>query len=115
MMTVSELSKTLSLVSKTDDIGEDKPVTGCYIGDLLSWVMGRAPDGCVWITVMGNINAVAVAQLADISCIILCENAHLDDNAKSKAELHGIPVYSSELTAYGLAVKISSLLGESAR
>ena len=41
----------------------------------LSWVMARAQSGNVWITVMGNVNAIAVATLTDVSCIVLTENA----------------------------------------
>ena len=39
----------------------DREIKGCYIGDLLSWVMGRAEADNVWITIMSNINIAAVA------------------------------------------------------
>ncbi len=39
-----------------------RAVPGGNCGDLLSWVMGRAGSGSAWITVMGNVNAVAVAS-----------------------------------------------------
>ena len=68
----------------------EREITGCYIGDLLSWVMGRAPEDSAWLTVMGNINSIAVATLADVSCIVLVENAALDENAAQKAEMHGV-------------------------
>ena len=64
----------------------DREITTCYIGDLLSWVMGRAPGDSAWLTVMGNINSIAVATLADVSCIVLVENAALDAEAKAKAK-----------------------------
>jgi hypothetical protein len=80
------------------------------VGDLLSWVRGRAGEKNVWITVMGNVNAIAVAKLADISCILLCESAHLDDDAKKQADLNGIPVFQSELAAYPLALEIDKFL-----
>lgn len=34
----------------------DREITGVYIGDLLSWVMGRAQSGDAWITIMSNAN-----------------------------------------------------------
>ena len=41
-MTVKELIEKLDLkILVEDDL--EREVTGCYIGDLLSWVMGRAP------------------------------------------------------------------------
>ncbi len=109
-MTVQTLIEQLNL--KTLVEGElDREVTDCYIGDLLSWVMGRAPGDSAWLTVMGNINSIAVATLADVSCIILVENAALDSEAKAKAEMHDVTILQSEENSYHLAVKIRDLLG----
>ena len=82
-MTVQDIIEKLNLkVFVEGDV--DREVTDCYIGDLLSWVMGRAPADSAWLTVMGNINSIAVATLADVSCIILVENAALDADAKGR-------------------------------
>ena len=108
-MTVNELKDKLDLkVLVEDDL--DREVTDCYIGDLLSWVMGRAPMDSAWLTVMGNINSIAVATLADVSCIVLVENAALDAEARKKAEIHGVTILQTEDNSYRLAVKISGLL-----
>ena len=108
-MIVQDLIEKLNL--KTLVEGEhDREVTDCYIGDLLSWVMGRAPGDSAWLTVMGNINSIAVATLADVSCIILVENAALDAEARAKAEMHGVTILQTEENSYRLAVKISELL-----
>ncbi len=109
-MTVKELAEKLNLTVLVEDDFE-REVTDCYIGDLLSWVMGRAPADSAWLTVMGNINSIAVATLADVSCIILVENAALDKDAKAKAEMHGVNILITDLNAYQLAVKISELIG----
>ena len=108
-MTVKELAQALELTILTEgDI--HKEVTGCYSGDLLSWVMSKAKAGDAWLTVMGNINAVAVAVLTDCACIILTENAALDDVALQKAELQGVTFLRSDKNAYELSVAISELL-----
>lgn len=88
----------------------EREITDCYIGDLLSWVMGRAPEDSIWLTVMGNINSIAVATLADVSCIVLVENATLDEDAKKKAEIHDVTILQSEENSYSLATKIYELL-----
>lgn len=110
-MTVNELRQQLDLRVLGGEGGLERQTDSCYIGDLLSWVMGRAKENSVWITVMGNINAVAVAKLADAACILLCENAHLDDDAKAQADLNSIPVLASEKDAYSLALSMGELLG----
>ena len=103
-MTIQELCEELPLTPLTGTIQQDRFVQGCYMGDLLSWVMGRAREDNIWITVMGNVNAVAVAKLADISAIILCDNAPLDADAKQRAEENDITIFASPLSAYELAV-----------
>ena len=108
-MTVKELAQKLELAILTEGDME-KEVTGCYSGDLLSWVMSKAQSGDAWLTVMGNINAVAVAVLTDCACIILTENAALDDVALQKAELQDVTFLRSDKNAYELSVAISKLL-----
>jgi hypothetical protein len=88
----------------------DREIKDCYIGDLLSWVMGRAPADSAWLTVMGNINSIAVATLADVSCIVLVESAALDDEAKAKAEMHDVTILSTDKNSYTLAVELSKLI-----
>ncbi len=88
----------------------ERDICGCYIGDLLSWVMGRAEADNVWITIMSNINTVAVASLSDVSLILLAEGVTLEDDVKSAAEAKGINVASCSLPAYDIAVKLSQLL-----
>lgn len=88
----------------------DREITDCYIGDLLSWVMGRAGEDSIWLTVMGNINSIAVATLADVSCIVLVENSSLDEEAKVKAQAHGVTILGCEENSYKLATKIYELL-----
>lgn len=88
----------------------NREITGGYCGDLLSWVMSRAQCGDCWFTVMGNVNAVAVCVLADCACIVLCENATLDENAKQKAEEQGVNILASDKNAYTLAGALQNAL-----
>lgn len=108
-MTVRDLIAPLALeVLCEGDL--DRPVVGGYCGDLLSWVMGRAPADSAWFSVMGNVNAIAVCVLAELPCLILCENAALDDAARTRAEAEDITVLRSPKDAYTLAVALSALL-----
>ena len=108
-MTVKAFAEKLNLETLTSG-DTDKEVTGCYSGDLLSWVMSRAKEGDAWLTVMGNVNSVAVAVLTDCACVVLTENSPLDDAAKEKALQQGITFLSSSKNAYELSVQISELI-----
>ena len=108
-MKVKELSQKLNLRTLVEGDSE-RAVEGSYCGDLLSWVMSRIKENDVWLTVMGNINSIAVCVLSDCACVVLTENAPLDEDAKLKAEAMSIPVFQSEKSAYDLAVEISRLL-----
>ena len=56
-MTVKELAAKLNLTYLcNEDVADVKEINGCYCGDLLSWVMGRAQADNAWITIMSNIN-----------------------------------------------------------
>ena len=88
----------------------EKELCGAYIGDLLSWVMGKAESGNVWITIMSNINTVAVATLADVGCILLAEDVMPDDNALQAAMDKGVNILSVSMSAYEAALKTSELL-----
>ncbi len=109
-MTVQQLANTINAKILAGQDGVENEITCGYCGDLLSWVMGRAKESSAWVTVMGNVNAVAVAVLADIACIVLAENSSLDDEAKTKADEHGIPILSSDIPQYELCVAIEKLL-----
>ena len=88
----------------------EKEIDGVYIGDLLSWVMGNANPGNLWITIMSNINIVAVATLVDAACIVLAEGVNPDPDALSAAEAKGINIISTPLSAYEAAVAFSNLI-----
>ena len=108
-MKVKELSQKLNLRTLVEGDSE-RAVEGCYCGDLLSWVMSRIKENDVWLTVMGNINSIAVCVLSECACIVLTENAPLDEDARLKAESMSIPVFQSEKSTYDLAAEISKLL-----
>ena len=109
-MTVKEMAAQHGWKLLAGGEGEGNQIDGCYVGALLSWVMARARPGNVWITVMGNVNAIAVAALTDASCILLTENAVLDADAAQKAETQGIPVYGCGANSYQAAIQFYQAL-----
>ena len=107
-MTVNELQEALALTPLALPEG-DREVEGVYVGDLLSWVMGRAQSGNAWLTIMSNLNIVAVATLSDVSCIILCEGVTPEDTVRNTAEAKGINIFTTDMTAYEAAKGLAEL------
>lgn len=109
-MTVQELidRKMFQETNIGDDTG--RIITKPFCCDLLSIAMGRAPAGCVWVTVMGNLNTLAVVALTDAACVILAEGAALDEAAVKRAAVEGITVLRTEEPVFDAALRISQLL-----
>ena len=91
--------------------GLNREITTPFCCDLLSIAMGRAPAGCAWVTVMGNMNTLAVAALTDAACVILAEGAVLDEVAKKKAADQEITVMSTDMPIFEAALQIYGMLG----
>lgn len=108
-MTVRELLRDGLLKEAVLPDG-DREISGVYIGDLLSWVMGRASSGDAWITIMSNVNILAVAALADCACIILAEGVSLDGEILKTAEEKGINILYFDKSIYDAAVYLNELL-----
>lgn len=107
-MTVKDISKIEGLRLAAEG-NMELPVSRIFCCDLLSIAMGRAPADCAWVTVMGNMNTLAVASLADVSCVVLAEGTALDEASVRKAEEQGISVLASERPIFETALEIYRL------
>lgn len=98
-MTVNDFISRLDLEVLNLDDGE-REITGGYTGDLLSWVMSRAQSGDAWVTIMTNINVIAVASLTDVACVIVAENAEIAPEIIERAKAQGINLLRTDKTAW---------------
>ncbi len=110
-MTVKQLCEACGFVPAFPLPDPDKEVSCGFCGDLLSWAMGRAGEGCAWCTVMGSVNAVAVASLADAAVLVLCHDAALMADAAARAQQQGINILLTGLPEFEAAVCIAKQLG----
>ena len=96
----------------TVNVGGDtaRGITKPFCCELLSIAMGRAPEGCAWVTVMGNMNTLAVASLADAACVIMAEGTQLDETAVKKAKEQEITVLKTEMPIFEAALEIYRML-----
>ena len=108
-MTVQQLIDALSLTvfSLSDP---QRQVTGGYAGDLLSWVMGRAQSGDMWLTIMSNQNVAAVALMADVACVILIGGVQPDPTMLSRAQEKGVNLLGTPESTFTAAGRMGALL-----
>ena len=109
-MKTEKIIKALALTRLAGDIPEE--FNGVYTGDFLSRAMSRIDGGNLWITVMSNVNVIAVASLTDCSAVILSEGVTLPDEAIAAANDKKICVFSSNMSSYELCAELSRLSGE---
>jgi len=85
-------------------------ISGAYVCDMLSDVMGNARPGQAWITIMKHLNTVAVASLAGLPAIIFAKGNQPDETVVEKASAEGICLISSELDTFSLAGILYTML-----
>jgi len=108
-MTVNDLVERFGLQVVAGDKGLDRQVEDGYCGDLLSEIMGNAPEGCVWLTIQGHQNIVAVAVLRNMSAIIVSGGQTPDEETLQKANQEGIPILLWPDSSYQLAGRLHSI------
>lgn len=108
-MKLTDLSDKLKLSVITDISCEE--FDGVYVGDFLSRAMSHVECGNLWVTIMNNINVIAVASLTDAAAVVLCEGVKLMPDALEAARDKGITVLESSLSAYELCCRIYEIIG----
>ena len=108
-MTVNDLLKCEGFGSAVIP-DPDREISGVYIGDLLSWVMGRAKSGDAWITIMSNVNVLAVATLTDCACVILSEGVELSSEILETARQKQINIICTSKSSYEAALALNQIL-----
>ncbi|MBR3327149.1 MAG: hypothetical protein IKG22_07490 [Atopobiaceae bacterium] len=63
-----------------------------------------------WITIMTNVNVIAVASLADTSCVILAEGVAMPDELIQTAKDKDINILGSSEPIYETAIKLAGLI-----
>lgn len=78
-------------------------ITGGYVCDMLSDVMGSAQPGQIWITIMKHLNVIAVASMTGVPAVIFAKGVTPDANVIDKATEEGILLLSSPLDTFSIS------------
>ncbi len=108
-MKLQDLVNELTLEVKTPGMDLEREVTGAYVSDLLSDVLGNAREGFVWITLQVHLNIVAVAALKGLAGIILVNNRAPGEDTLKKAFEEKIPIMTTALPTFELVGRLYTL------
>jgi len=109
-MKVSEIVEKLGLKVFSGQEGLDCEVSGGYVSDLLSDVMGNARQGNIWITLQVHQNVMAIASLKEMAAIILVNGLEPQENTVRHSNDENIPVLGTDLPTFEIVGKLHQLL-----
>ncbi len=111
-MTVKDLINSDIFEAVNSGIHTETKIERVYCCDMLSLALARASEGCAWITVICNINTLAVAYRTKAACVIIAEGVAVDENFRKEAESHGITVFRTTLPVFEAALKLHNIVKE---
>ena len=88
----------------------DRVIEKPFCCDLLSLAMSKASSTCAWVTVMGDVNTLAVASLAEVPLLILCEGVTFDELALDRAREVDICIIYTDLSIFEAALKVYNIV-----
>ncbi len=109
-MKITDLIHELNLKAVSGTAGLENEVTGGYVSDLLSDVIGNGREGNVWITLQAHHNVVAVASLKDLAAIIIARGIQPDEETIRKSNQENIPVLSADEDTFTVAGKLYNMI-----
>jgi predicted transcriptional regulator len=109
-MKVSELIEKFDLTIFSGKAGLENEISGGYVSDLLSDVMGFARENQVWITLQTHQNVLAIASLKDLAAVILVKGLQPDVDTLKHSEKEGIPLLGTEMDTFEMVGKLYSEL-----
>lgn len=112
-MKVADLVREMGLKVHSGEKGLDREISGGYVSDLLSDVMGNADAGMIWITLQTHKNVMAIASLKDLAAVILVKGLVPDADTADVSEEDNIPVLGTGDQAFEIAGKLYGLIKNS--
>jgi predicted transcriptional regulator len=109
-MKITDILTGLNLKVLSGHNGLSNQITGGYVSDLLSDVIGNAKEGQIWITLQTHQNIIAVGSLKDISAIIIVKGLVPEAGTIEKSNIENIPILSTEMDTFNIAGRLFELL-----
>lgn len=108
-MKTSDLEEKLGYIPAYREY-EVEDITNGFTSDLLSDVMGNAPEDSVLITIQAHKNTVACCSLAGISAVVICSGRKVPEDMIEAAKDEDIAIFTTKDNQFNTSFKIHNLL-----
>jgi hypothetical protein len=108
-MSLTEAVDKLGLEVKTGHDQLSRTITGGCASDLLSYVIGNAKPGNLWITIQVHPNIVGVAELLDLAGVVVAGGQQPEPGTLEKARQQGVAILAASDSAFTVAGKLYAL------
>lgn len=88
---------------------KSREATSVISGDLMSFIIGKAKSGSIWVTVQNHLNVAAVAVLKEIPLIIVASGRPVMDDLKTRCDMEHIALAISEESSFTLCHRLYDL------
>ena len=107
--------KLTDLIAKTGysvvfEGNNDAEIKEGYTGDLLSDVMANAASDSALITIQAHKNTIAVATLAGIRVIVLCNGRTAPEDMIQAAKGESVAILATDKNQFTVSAEISGLI-----
>jgi predicted transcriptional regulator len=109
-MKITDIIPILDLKVISGHKGLSNEITGGYVSDLLSDVMGNAREGQIWITLQTHQNVIAIATLKDLSAVIIVKGSMPEEDTIEKSNIENIPVLTTGLDTFTITGRLFEIL-----
>ena len=108
-MTLREMIGKLELTVVAETGALDETVSGGYVSDLLSHVMGQAKAGQIWVTMQGHQNIIAVASLVGLAAVIVAGGVEPEEQTVVTARDQEVVLCKTNLSTYEVVGRLYNL------
>lgn len=109
-MKVADLVEKLQLNVFSGQAGINREITGGYVSDLLSDVMGNVAEGEIWITLQTHQNVLAIASLKEVAAVVLVKGRVPEKETVAHSNTEEIPVLGTDMETFEFSGKLYALL-----
>ncbi|MCL1941820.1 MAG: serine kinase [Synergistaceae bacterium] len=89
----------------------ERSISGVIAGDLLSFIIGEAKEGEIWVTIQIHLNVAAVAVLKELPMVILASGKEPSKELVDKCREENIALIVAEESSYEACAKLHGLFG----